>query len=161
MNAAAGHCSGSSMPKILVIQGANMHLLGVRQPEIYGTTTAAELDAMIRNYAAERQVEVEIFYTNSEAELIERTCGAAEAGFDAIVCNTGSFCYASYPIRDCFATMKIPVIEVHMSNQLARGIHSVTGAGAKGVIMGFGHDTYLIGIDVALRAATKRQRVAP
>jgi 3-dehydroquinate dehydratase II len=145
------------MPKILVIQGANMHLLGARQPEIYGTTTAAELDAMIRQYAAERQVEIDIFYTNSEAELIERTCNVAAQGFDAIVCNTGSFCYASYPIRDCFATMKVPIVEVHMSNQLARGIHSVTAAGAKGIIMGFGHDTYLIGIDVALRLAAKRE----
>lgn len=137
-----------------------MHLLGLRQPEIYGTTTAAELDMMIRNHAAERRVMVEIVYTNSEAELIDLTCRAAVEGFDAIVCNTGSFCYASYSIRDCFATMTIPIIEVHMSNQLARGIHSITGAGAKGVIMGFGHDTYLIGIDVALRLAARPKQVA-
>ncbi len=61
------------MPKILVMQGANMHLLGVRQPEIYGTMTAAELDEMIRAHAKQRGIEIEIFYTNSESDLIERT----------------------------------------------------------------------------------------
>jgi 3-dehydroquinate dehydratase-2 len=143
-----------------MLQGANMHLQGVRQPEIYGTTTAAELDAMIHGYAAERKIELQIVYTNSEAELIERTSRAATDGFDAIVCNTGSFCYASYPIRDCFAAMSIPIIEVHMSNQLAREIHSVTAAGADGVIMGFGHETYLIGLDVAVRLAAKSKKAA-
>ncbi len=74
------------------------------------------------------------------------------------MCNTGSFCYASYPIRDCFAAIRIPVIEVHMSNQLAREIHSVTAAGANGVIMGFGHETYLVGIDVALRLIANKKK---
>ena len=148
------------MPKILMIQGANMHLLGIRQPEIYGTTTAAELDAMIGAYAAERKIEFEIFYTNSEADLIDRASRAGADGFEAIVCNTGSFCYGSYPIRDCFAALSIPVIEVHMSNQLARDIHSVTAAGAKGVIMGFGHDTYLVGLDVALRLIAGKKKKA-
>ena len=143
------------MPKILVMQGANMHLLGVRQPEIYGTMTAAELDEMIRAHAKQRGIEIEIFYTNSESDLIERTCRAVTDGTDAIVCNTGSFSYGSYPIRDCFATMKLPIVEVHISNQLARGIHSVTGAGAKALVMGFGHDSYLIAIDAAVRMATK------
>jgi len=147
------------MTRLLIIQGANMDLLGVRQPEIYGTTTAAELDAMIRDHADERGVAVEILYTNSESELMERTNKAAAEGFDAIVCNTGSFCYASYPIRDCFACARIPVIEVHVSNQLAREIHSVTAAGATGVIMGFGYDTYLIGMDVAARLVSKRKKV--
>ena len=146
------------MAKILMIQGANMHLLGIRQPEIYGTTTAAELDVMISAYAAERKVELEIVYTNSEADLIDRASRALTDGFEAIVCNTGSFCYASYPIRDCFAAIRIPVIEVHMSNQLAREIHSVTAAGANGVIMGFGHETYLVGIDVALRLIANKKK---
>lgn len=148
------------MTRLLVVQGANMDLLGVRQPEIYGTTTAAELDEMILQHAGEHGVAVEIVYTNSESELMARINAAPADGFDAIVCNTGSFCYASYPIRDCFACARIPVIEVHMSNQLAREIHSVTAAGAVGVIMGFGHDTYLIGIDVAVRLAgrTKKEK---
>lgn len=138
-----------------------MNLLGIRQPEIYGITTADELDNMIRAYASTRSIDVDIFYTNSEADLIDRTNGAAGEGFDAIVCNTGSFCYGSYPIRDCFASAGIPVIEVHMSNQLARNIHSVTAAGAQGVVMGFGHDTYLIGLDVAVRLAAKKKATPP
>ncbi|MEA3026744.1 MAG: 3-dehydroquinate dehydratase [Alphaproteobacteria bacterium] len=146
------------MTRVLVIQGANMDLLGIRQPEIYGTTTAAELDSTIKQHADERSIAIEILYTNSEAELMERTNRAAADGFDAIVCNTGSFCYSSYPIRDCFACARIPVIEVHMSNQLQRDIHSITAAGATGVIMGFGHETYLIGIDVAARLVAKNKK---
>src|SRR5690606_35854376 len=110
----------NNMTRILLIQGANMDLMGERQPEIYGTTTSAELDAMVEAHCKQRGIDLEIFYTNSESELMARAWRAAADGFDAVVSNTGSFCYASYPIRDCFATMRIPVIEVHMSNQLAR-----------------------------------------
>jgi 3-dehydroquinate dehydratase-2 len=129
----------------------------MRQPEIYGTTTASELDKLVQGYAIERNIETQISYTNSEAELIDLASSASALGFEAIVCNTGSFCYASYSIRDCFGALSIPVIEVHMSNQLAREIHSITAEGATGVIMGFGHDTYLIGLDVAVRLATKNK----
>lgn len=146
------------MTRVLLIQGANMHLLGVRQPEIYGTTTAAELDQTIRDHAVTTGIDIEIFYTNSEADLIDKVSSAASAGFGAIVCNTGSFCYASYAIRDCFEAVRLPVVEVHMSNQLFRKIHSVTAQGATAVVMGFGHDSYLIAIDAAVRLGNRKSK---
>lgn len=85
------------MPKILMIQGANTHLLGIGQPKIYGTTTAAELDAMIDARAAGCKIELGVVYINSEADLVDRASRAAADSFEAIVTNTGSFCYASYP----------------------------------------------------------------
>jgi 3-dehydroquinate dehydratase-2 len=133
-----------------------MHLLGVRQPEVYGKTTAAELDEMIRDYAAKQKIEVSIEYTNSEGDLIDKASSAAADGFDAIVSNTGSFCYNSYSIRDCFAAIPLPVVEVHISNQLAREIHSVTAQGATAIVMGAGHDSYLIGLDTAVRLASRK-----
>lgn len=148
------------MPRILVLQGANMNALGVRDAHIYGTTTAAELDAMIRAHAAARGAEVAIRYTNAESQFIDWLYGAAAEGFEAIVTNTGSFCYGSFAIRDAFATLKILVIEVHLSNQLARSIQSVTGAGAKALVMGFGHDSYLVALDAALHMLRKQKAAA-
>jgi 3-dehydroquinate dehydratase-2 len=144
------------MARVLILQGANMHLLGIRQPELYGTTSAAELDKTIRTYATEKNIDVDIIYTNSEAEFIDRASSAVADKFDAIVSNTGSFCYGSYPIRDCFSAIPIPVVEVHISNQLAREIHSVTAQGATAVVMGVGHDSYLIGLDAAVRLVRRK-----
>ena len=143
--------------KILVLQGANMNWLGHRQPEIYGTTTAAELDEMIRAHAKARDVSVEIVYSNSEAELIDRIYRAVTDGTAAIVANPGSFCYNSYAIRDALGGVKLPTVEVHLSNQLARGIHSVTAAGATGVVMGFGLENYLLGVDAAIRLVERKK----
>jgi 3-dehydroquinate dehydratase-2 len=146
------------MPKVLLLQGANMHLLGVRQPEIYGTITPAELDGSIRQYAAKLGIDIDIFYTNSESELIDLASSAAVDGFDAIVSNTGSFSYNSYAIRDCFAAIPVPVVEVHISNQLAREIYSITAQGATAVIMGVGHDSYLVGLDAAVRLISQKKK---
>ncbi len=142
--------------KILVLQGANMNWLGHRQPEIYGTTTASELDEMIRAHATARNVSVEIVYTNSEAEIIDRVYRAVSDGTDAIVTNPGSFCYNSCAIRDALGGVKLPRVEVHLSNQLARGIHSVTAAGVTGLVMGFGPDSYLLGLDAAIRLVERK-----
>ena len=85
------------MTKILVFQGANMNWLGKRQPEIYGTTTADQLDERIRAYAAKKGFEVEIFYTNMEGEGIERLQQAEKEGVDAIVMN-GPGCSDGFPM---------------------------------------------------------------
>ena len=146
------------MRRILLLQGANMNALGVRDPHLYGTTTAAELDEMLRKYAVSRDLGIDIRYTNDEGQFIDWVYAAEGEGFEAIVTNTGSFCYNSYAIRDAFSTVKLPVIEVHMSNQLARDIHSVTGAGANGMVMGMGHASYFTGLDAAIHMLTKRDR---
>jgi 3-dehydroquinate dehydratase-2 len=145
------------MPKILLIQGSNMNLLGIRQPEIYGTTTAAELDQMMKEYAQKKGIDLEIFYTNSEGECIDRIIKAYYDKVDALVMNPGGFTYAAYAIRDTIKGVKIPYIEVHLSNHYERGIHSVIAPAAQGIIMGLGIQVYFLGLDAALHLISKKK----
>jgi len=138
------------MPKILILQGANMMWLGKREPHLYGTTTAAQLDDMLRAYAQERGFEIDIVYSNHEGEAIDKLYSIAEGGTDAVVLNPGGFSYSGYALRDCIKSITVPVVEVHLTNHYVREIHSATGAAAKGVLMGFGIKTYFRGIDAAL-----------
>ena len=133
--------------KILLIQGANMAYLGKREPEIYGTTTAAELDAMLLGQAKKGGFDLEIFYTHAESEAIGRIYRAAEEGVDGLLMNPAGFSYAGYALRDCLKSMKFPYVEVHISNIEKRGIKSVTAEVARGVIAGFGVQSYSMGLD--------------
>lgn len=144
------------MTRILVIQGANMNWLGIRQPEVYGRTTAAELDEQLRQYARARDVELEIFYSNHEGAVIDKLYEAHQRGIDAIVFNPGGFTHAGYSLKDTVLGIAVPVIEVHISNHYARGFHSVIAAASRGVIMGLGLDVYFLGIDAALRLVRPR-----
>jgi 3-dehydroquinate dehydratase-2 len=137
------------MKKILLLQGANMIRLGSRQPEVYGTTTAKELDAMLLDYAASRDIELSIFYTNSESEAIDKLYDAEDGRYDAVVMNPGGFTRAGFALLGCMKGIKIPVIEIHMTNHFAGTTHSACAAGARGVIMGFGIKTYFLGLDAA------------
>ena len=133
--------------KILLLQGANMTYLGRRQPELYGTTTAAELDAMLLAFANEQGFELEIFYCNIEGEGINRLYRAVDEGFDGLVMNPAGFGYAGYALKDCLAALPFPYIEVHMTNIEKRGIRPITREVAKGVISGFGIQSYFLGLD--------------
>lgn len=133
--------------KILLVQGANMTFLGRRQPEIYGKTTAGELDAMLLAYAKENNFELEIFYSNIEGEAINRIYRAVDEGFNGLVMNPAGFGYAGYALKDCLAAIPIPYIEVHMSNIEKREIRPITHGVAKGVIFGFGVQSYFLGLD--------------
>jgi len=144
------------MPKILLIQGSNMNLLGIRQPEIYGTTTAAELDKMMQDYAKAKKFDLEIFYTNSEGECIDRIIKAYHDKIDVLVMNPGGFTYAGHAIRDTLKGVKILYVEIHLSNHYERGLHSVIAPAAQGVIMGLGIQVYFMGLDAALYLAGKR-----
>ena len=132
------------------MQGANMAYLGKREPEVYGTTTAAELDAMLQQRSRERGVELDIFYTHVEGEAIGRIYRAAEDGVDGLLMNPAGFVHAGFALRDCLRAMKFPIVEVHMSNIDKRGIHSVTAEAARGVIAGFGVRSYFMGLDALL-----------
>ena len=138
------------MTRILLLQGANMAYLGKRQPEIYGTTSAAELDRMMLRYAKKRGVPLDVFYTHIEGEAIARLYRAADEGVDGLLMNPAGFCYAGYALRDCLKTMPFPYVEVHISNVEKRGIKSVTAEVARGVIAGFGLQSYFIGMDALL-----------
>ena len=133
--------------KILVVQGANMAYLGKRQPEIYGSTTAAELDDILHKHAGSRGYTLEIFYTHIEGEAIGRIYKAMDDGIDGLVINPAGFLHAGFALRDCLRSFKPPLVEVHMSNIDKRGMHSVTAEAARGVVAGFGIRSYLMGLD--------------
>jgi 3-dehydroquinate dehydratase II len=152
------------MPRILMLQGANMNWLGIREPETYGTTTAAELDQQIMKYAQQKGFEVEIYYTNIEGEAINKLYDAYNQGFDAIVMNPGGFTFSGYALRDAIRGVRdrMVYVEVHIANHYARyrpGEHqNATAAAAVGVIMGFGLHGYFLALDAALHLIpTKRK----
>ena len=156
------------MQKILLIQGPNMSYLGRRQTEIYGTTTAAQLDAMLLDVARARKFKLDIFYTHSEADAIERIYAAADAGIDGLMMNPASFLFAGYALRDCLRAVPVPYVEVHMTNIDKRGIRSILVETAVGIVAGFGVRSYLLGLDALLghlaaqprKAAAARRRAA-
>ncbi len=140
-----------SVVKILVVQGANMAYLGKRQPEIYGTTTTAELDDILHKHAGSRGYTLEIFYTHIEGEAIERIYRATDDGIDGLVINPAGFLHAGFALRDCLRSFKPPLVEVHMSKIDKRGLHSVTAEAARGIVAGFGIRSYLMGLDAVAR----------
>lgn len=142
--------------KLLLIQGANMEWLGKRQPEFYGTTTADELDALVLAEAERHGVALEIFYTNVEGEAISRIYQAARDGIDGLLMNPAGFNYAGYALRDCLKGVRLPYVEVHMTNIEVRGIHSVPSSEADGMITGLGVDSYLLGLDALIRVVNRK-----
>ena len=138
------------MEKILLLQGANMSFLGRREPGLYGTTTAAELDAMLLAHAAANRYLLDIFYTNSEGEAIDRLYRAADEGVQGLVMNPAGFNHAGYALRDCVLALPFPYIEVHMTNVEKRGIRSVIAPAAVGGIYGFGVNSYVLGLEAML-----------
>ena len=139
------------MPKILLIQGPNMSYLGRRQPELYGKTTAAQLDALLRKHARANKYQLDIFYTHSESAAIERLYRAVDEGVDGLVMNPAAFLFAGYPLRDTLRAVPFPYIEVHNTNIEKRGIHSILAETAVGMIAGFGIQSYVLGLEAMLK----------
>src|ERR1044071_1091448 len=135
------------MPDLLLVQGPNMSYLGKREPEIYGRTSAAQLDAMLRAHAKKNRYGLEIFYTHSEAAAIERLYRAAEEGCDGLVMNPAAWIFAGHPMRNCLEAVPFPYIEVHMTNIEKRGFKSILAPAAVGVVAGFGVQSYVIGLE--------------
>jgi 3-dehydroquinate dehydratase-2 len=138
------------MVKILLLQGANLTFLGRREPEIYGSTTPAELDAMLRCHARDHTYQLEIFYTNIEGEAINRIYQSVEEGCDGLVMNPAGFTYAGFALRDCIKGAGLPYVEVHISSIAKRNIHCVLSDVAEGIITGFGIHSYILGLDAML-----------
>lgn len=145
--------------RILLIQGANMEWLGNRQPELYGTTTAAELDAVVDAEADRLGVTLETSYTNIEGEAIDRIYRAARDGVDGLLMNPAGFLYAGYALRDCLRGVRLPYVEVHMTNIERREMRSVLAAEADGIVVGLGIDSYRFGLQ-ALMCVIERPRRA-
>jgi 3-dehydroquinate dehydratase-2 len=147
------------MPRILVLHGPNLNLLGRREPEIYGGTTLEEINARLKRLAADHGVEIEILQSNHEGVLIDAIHGAM-GRIDALIINPGAYTHTSVALRDAIAAVNIPTIEVHLSNLARReGFrqHSFLTAVAVGQIMGFGADSYCLGLQAAILHLARRQ----
>jgi 3-dehydroquinate dehydratase-2 len=140
--------------KILVLHGPNLNLLGKREPEIYGTTTLAEINERCKAVALELHVETGFFQSNHEGELVQRIQDAVGI-YQAIVFNPGAYTHTSVALRDAIASTGIPTVEVHLSNIYKREEfrqHSYISGVAAGQISGFGVESYLLGIRAAVQA---------
>lgn len=134
---------------VLVLNGPNLGRLGSREPDVYGSTTYAQLVEICRSHGARRGVRVEVRQTDSESELIGWLHEAAD-GRVPVVLNPAAFTHYSYALRDAVAQRTAALIEVHLSNPHAREEFrhtSVVSAVASGVIAGFGVSSYLLALD--------------
>ncbi|MBE7044197.1 MAG: type II 3-dehydroquinate dehydratase [Ruminococcaceae bacterium] len=137
------------MKKFLVINGVNLNMLGIREPGIYGNETLETLCTAIEKKAEELGVSVECFQSNFEGEIVEKI-HAAYGVMDGIIINPGAFTHYSYAIRDALGSVKIPTIEVHISNIHKREEfrhHSVTAPECIGQICGLGTKGYLLALE--------------
>jgi len=137
--------------RILVLHGPNLNLVGTREPAIYGATTLAEIDAQLRVLAAELGVAVNTFQSNGEGELVDQI-QAARGSAAAIVINAGAYTHTSVAIRDALLAAELPVVEVHLSNPYKREAfrhRSLIADIAVGQVVGFGADSYLLGLRAA------------
>lgn len=146
------------MPKILVLHGPNLNLLGTREPDIYGHATLADIDADLAANARTSGIELASYQSNAEHELIERVQSARDDGTAFILINPGAFTHTSVALRDALAAVKIPFIEVHLSNPHAREAFrrvSYFSDIAVGVIAGFGAQSYQLALRAALHHLQK------
>lgn len=138
--------------KCLFLNGPNLNLLGQRQPEIYGRTTLADIEAGVRREALKAGVEIAFRQSNIEGELVS-WIQEAKGAFDVIVLNAAAYTHTSVAIRDAIAAIGVPTVEIHLSNVHAREEFRHTSLIApvcRGQICGFGPDSYLLGLAAAL-----------
>lgn len=134
--------------KILIINGPNLNMLGIREPEKYGKETLADINENIKKYCDVNNIDVEFYQSNIEGEIINAIHGA-RGKFDGIIMNAGAFTHYSYAIRDAIPIAEMPVIEVHLTNVHAREEFrhtSVIAPVCKGQICGFGSNSYLVAV---------------
>jgi 3-dehydroquinate dehydratase-2 len=138
---------------ILFLNGPNLNLLGQRQPEIYGCTTLADIEAQLRSLAAKAGVSMDFRQSNHEGELVSWV-QEARGKFAVIVINAAAYTHTSVALRDAIASVAIPTIEVHLSNIHAREEfrhRSFIAGVCKGQIAGFGEQSYYLAFQAALQ----------
>ena len=149
------------MSKILVIHGPNLNLLGTREPDIYGKITIDTINTKLKELAKDNDVKLEIFQSNYEGEIVEKI-GKARNNIQVILINPAAYTHTSVAIRDAISAANIPTVEVHLSNIYAREEFrrtSLIAPVAVGQVSGFGLDSYLLGLEAAIRLIknTKKQ----
>ena len=145
--------SNPERPRLLVLHGPNLNLLGTREPKHYGLTTLADINLALAQRAASANVDIEAFQSNHEGALIERVHAAREQGVRFILINPAAYTHTSVALRDALAAVAIPFVEVHLSNVHAREPfrqHSYFSDLAVGVISGLGSEGYLLALEYAL-----------
>jgi 3-dehydroquinate dehydratase-2 len=143
----------SRKPRVLVIHGPNLNLLGTREPEVYGTVTLSDINLSLARLAEGAGVDLESFQSNHEGALIERIHAAREQGVGAIIINPAAYTHTSVALRDALAAVAIPFVEVHLSNVHAREPfrhRSYFSDLAVGVICGLGPEGYRLALDYVL-----------
>jgi 3-dehydroquinate dehydratase II len=144
--------------RIAVLNGPNLNLLGQREPEVYGRTSLAEIEAMVREAAGQLGVQIEWFQTNHEGAMVEAVQGLRGRADGALI-NAAALTHSSLALRDALLAVRIPFVELHLSNIFAREPerrHSVIADLAIGMVTGFGAQSYLL----ALQALMGRLRAA-
>lgn len=144
------------MIRVLVLSGPNLNMLGTREPDVYGTTSLSDIEARLTEQAAEHGAEVGCLQSNHEGQLID-ALQSTVGHYDAVVFNPGAFTHYSFALRDAVASIDVPVVEIHLSNISAREsfrAHSVIAPACVGQISGFGVESYVLGLEAAIRMVT-------
>ena len=147
--------------KILFLNGPNLNLLGQREPEIYGHTTLADIEAQVRERAGQLKVEIDFRQSNVEGELMD-WIQQAKGKFDVIVINAAAYTHTSIALRDAILASGVPTIEIHLSNVHAREKFrhkSLIAPVCQGQITGFGQKSYILGLEAAIYVKEIKKRL--
>ena len=145
--------------KLLLLNGPNLNLLGTREPEVYGRTTLADIEATLQREAADRGATLAAFQSNHEGALIDRIHAARTEGVGYIIINPGGLTHTSVALRDALAGVAIPFIEVHLSNVHQREAfrhHSYLSPIAVAVLCGFGASGYSMALQFACQRLAEK-----
>jgi len=146
------------MPKILVIHGPNLNLLGTREINVYGKITIDEINSELKNIAKKNKVDIEIMQSNHEGEIVDAIGKVKQNKINAILINPAAYTHTSVAIRDSVAACGVPAVEVHLSNIYAREEFrhtSLIAPVAAGQVSGFGKTSYILGMRAAIELAKK------